>query len=1139
MAHMSMKGHGNYDDGAHLMNSDFYSSISMNTLDHAKNFRNSLIIKDPSDQSLAASMQSSDEFREPQLDAEESSVGSVRCDAKREKEKEISTMQMKNSPSLSALAGILNEKSKQAEEKARLNRVIDESILEEEEEEEDGNPQSNTNGRLLQIDSPNLIDINDTDSIAYPSIPQMNNLSVYEQPDFLSTPKVNPPVNRNNAHSNNPFLTDYQLSKGQQDPIFQIQPSIQEEPELESKVGTPARSDRRLSMLEFPEFEPRSNSTTELETNHMEEQASRVRQRSHSSLSFLEQSSFEDPPPVYTKNPSSASALDLQQPTEANTVDTGLSNANEDRTRTRSRTSTLGGPAYDIRRTHQRARTMDNIGTHRSNDNLDKAEFEKNNFQEKLEIQPKRKNLRSSRTTPTNSSTQQRAVSAGPVLGQSSSQQPQPQSQKKRSIFSLFKKKNSKETTPNKSKQTNKRHSTFMPSPTTLNSGASMTSPSTPEKLTKKSHSTNTIFSSFRKNKDKEDLALLSSNTPPKKESQLDAISKESSSFSSVKREPYASNESDVEKSRSDPWDESESQRQLQDSRQLQYSTFDGSQLSASQPRGSHLEDTFYMQEEPTKLEESSWRDDYAQNEEFLPEQVEPLEDTHFNDPLVKDLPKPMLPFLVKHDAGEALFPKSLDKHEVDSIVSLERSRSVKSNRSHRRSLTDTLSVNAQNEGMYVTEASPAVISTPDLTKSPTGSILRNGRFESIPPSNFDERIEATPFDEENPRNIPQITLSPQGESIGSIEGKFNRLVLLDEDDDDEDEDDGEKYNDEINDIVPVPKADNEDHGFTYEESSHEEHQQQPQTAEDVQEFTPEMMEFASLINFGDGFNLDLEVPPNANTTANANEEYTPDLKQDSPRRITNAKPTFSSGAGFQPEQNDTTNEEVRNSVNQNSNNNKNIVKPSKEQTPNSDVFGENIGVQLINNKAHYAPTDNEMFAEQQFQGPMESFTDIPNDLLDEIRSTSPNSSFQVFEPLHDDHDETQRERHSFRDILTNTAHISDQQSNHRPISMSFKGLNAPSLNQNAYEPSLFNSSVGASEKLDSESPVQPNARVNFSSKIVLYDTYNLEQYDRRPELATCNMLTPQLAQMIKAELNEIKSEMEIHEASRCYTHFF
>ncbi|KAG7819297.1 hypothetical protein KL909_004885 [Ogataea angusta] len=70
-------------------------------------------------------------------------------------------------------------------------------------------------------------------------------------------------------------------------------------------------------------------------------------------------------------------------------------------------------------------------------------------------------------------------------------------------------------------------------------------------------------------------------------------------------------------------------------------------------------------------------------------------------------------------------------------------------------------------------------------------------------------------------------------------------------------------------------------------------------------------------------------------------------------------------------------------------------------------------------------------------------------------------------------------------------------------------------------------------------SPMPEMPRVRFSSKILLFDTYGEHEYDRKPDQATCNQLTPQLALEIKNELNEVKAEMPVHELSRCYTHFF
>ncbi|TQN71323.1 Protein BNI4 [Colletotrichum shisoi] len=60
-----------------------------------------------------------------------------------------------------------------------------------------------------------------------------------------------------------------------------------------------------------------------------------------------------------------------------------------------------------------------------------------------------------------------------------------------------------------------------------------------------------------------------------------------------------------------------------------------------------------------------------------------------------------------------------------------------------------------------------------------------------------------------------------------------------------------------------------------------------------------------------------------------------------------------------------------------------------------------------------------------------------------------------------------------------------------------------------------------------------------FSPRIIFHDTWPSGEYDRRGEIAACNRLTPMLAQQIKEELNTFKMEMEVHETSKIYTHFF
>ncbi|OKL56029.1 hypothetical protein UA08_08718 [Talaromyces atroroseus] len=59
-----------------------------------------------------------------------------------------------------------------------------------------------------------------------------------------------------------------------------------------------------------------------------------------------------------------------------------------------------------------------------------------------------------------------------------------------------------------------------------------------------------------------------------------------------------------------------------------------------------------------------------------------------------------------------------------------------------------------------------------------------------------------------------------------------------------------------------------------------------------------------------------------------------------------------------------------------------------------------------------------------------------------------------------------------------------------------------------------------------------------FSPRIQFHETWPSGEYDRRGDTATCNKLTPLLAQQIKEELNTLKMEMEVHETSKIYTHF-
>jgi hypothetical protein len=46
---------------------------------------------------------------------------------------------------------------------------------------------------------------------------------------------------------------------------------------------------------------------------------------------------------------------------------------------------------------------------------------------------------------------------------------------------------------------------------------------------------------------------------------------------------------------------------------------------------------------------------------------------------------------------------------------------------------------------------------------------------------------------------------------------------------------------------------------------------------------------------------------------------------------------------------------------------------------------------------------------------------------------------------------------------------------------------------------------------------------ISFNNKVQFFDVHSPTEYDRRGEIATCNRLTPMLAQQIKEELNSFK----------------
>jgi hypothetical protein len=73
---------------------------------------------------------------------------------------------------------------------------------------------------------------------------------------------------------------------------------------------------------------------------------------------------------------------------------------------------------------------------------------------------------------------------------------------------------------------------------------------------------------------------------------------------------------------------------------------------------------------------------------------------------------------------------------------------------------------------------------------------------------------------------------------------------------------------------------------------------------------------------------------------------------------------------------------------------------------------------------------------------------------------------------------------------------------------------------------------------MDISKSCRARANVSFDSKLYVGDAIPPSEYERRGDyIAKC--LTPEIAYFIKKELNEIKQDMEVHEASRKNTQFY
>lgn len=90
---------------------------------------------------------------------------------------------------------------------------------------------------------------------------------------------------------------------------------------------------------------------------------------------------------------------------------------------------------------------------------------------------------------------------------------------------------------------------------------------------------------------------------------------------------------------------------------------------------------------------------------------------------------------------------------------------------------------------------------------------------------------------------------------------------------------------------------------------------------------------------------------------------------------------------------------------------------------------------------------------------------------------------------------------------------------NDSPSSVPSTPNNDPTQDYFARPPRLANPSTRSLPN----TPQGSLRNISFSPRIQFYDAWSASDYDRRGDIATCNRLTPMLAQQIKEELNSFK----------------
>lgn len=518
-----------------------------------------------------------------------------------------------------------------------------------------------------------------------------------------------------------------------------------------------------------------------------------------------------------------------------------------------------------------------------------------------------------------------------------------------------------------------------------------------------------------------------------------------------------------------------------------------------------------------------------------------------------------------KYRIGDDMFPNKLNRNDIESIISLERSRSMRSIKSIKSNNSILKMIHDKHDDFdeIVTDDGMIVVKSPMLDQnslwnkpSRTPSILKH----SIKAPDLSTNYIDTKLDDDMPENNEDVTVNKPHDTADDDFNEFIDLINFD--------DDGDDLFDTNFDIDTTLKVKLSPVRNTIVRDS------------SVPDFLGIETSYGSM-NFNDDLSLVEQSPTNQKYNMYENNNQSESIENiikneeilhndlnistqslhdnfqyNPPSLRVGLSPVNHSNESFQglkgPSFNSNLKPETKSAILDSLTKNQTIL-PSDSENSISYIAKEEQ-THLLNNKV------NQFNDHDDYDDDYNTYENYYRDDANlPIQSSPSNSKYSLNNPF-TDYTQSYDEDNDADYIDTVQMPVSDQENKRKSFSFMNKlttknehghlsTSSLPTQTTVKYEEKSKTlnrrknrTSVSFGSMFDSIIPQQKEVSkpsVRFSSRILLYDTYNEDDYDRKPASATCNSLTPQIAMDIKNELNQVKSEMPVHEDSRCYTQFF